>query len=1011
MRKNSTKFIVLLFVSYFLAFWHLNAQNSDEEIMKKLPKIASGNALSNAGREFWWSVPPAYDQVSGNGNFIKVFIISSVATDVTIEIPGKGRQDHLRTFPNEVVGIDYLPGIATPFTYNYTSEKWKQADIYPGNGIHVIANDPITVYCMVRYQYTSDGWLCLPVSGLGKDYVVAAYYDYDWPGGRLPAVCTVTAVYDSTNINVQMEGTLSSLVQSSFDGNRYGPGQFIPVPTMQTGDVFAFMATGETGGNDITGTRISANKPISVVAGVYCAWIPLGNTACDYIGEQLLPTETWGQCIHVPQVSSRLKPGVIRIFNSVTKTTVFRDGTQVAYLPDATGLEGKAWLEARVVPIDSKLHPATYTADKPFNIVYYNPGQTEDGIPSDPFEMTTVPVEQYVNELSFCTPRNPSNPGDLGFAKNFIQIIYELDSNKLTPSDLEWGTVSSGGNVTWHSFEANFGGTGYVFTTSYKGKWYASKNISIGDGVYKVRCPSAKFTAYSYGFGSYDSYGYPSGVGLKNKFIQDSLPPEPEYTIEPCSGNVLGAKVTDRPDDKDLRSNLALFITDSINNYNFKYASIQSGEEITVPWSLTVLDPSKDSYAKLTFIDKAGNDTTIEIKTTGINMIMTQDGFFGDFVNGNLKGCKTFKIYNNSSDTVTISQLKLQKGSEFFKIVEPLPFDINKPIKSGDSVQFQVCFDPNNTQNGKTNFADSIGFYACQFKNYVKISAEVNSPKIIVTDWTINNVSIRDSIQQSKILSLRNISTYPVIINSVSNFSTYSPFSSPQLVAWKALLPQIIQPSGEVLFKVLFNPAIVGNFSENLIFSSNAGNTSDSIMHLEGTSITTYDISGTIFLNGAGYDGVVVTLGTKTDLSKNGGQYIFRNLAPDYYNIIPILNDNKFVPSHWNIDLTKNTSNLNFKIILTSINDEKQPINNDLIVIPNPISGNKLTLKINKELLGKAKLKIINNLSQELISSEILIESGMNEFNVDIEKLNSGTYFINLDINNEILKCKFEVVK
>ena len=35
----------------------------------------------------------------------------------------------------------------------------------------------------------------------------------------------------------------------------------------------------------------------------------------------------------------------------------------------------------------------------------------------------------------------------------------------------------------------------------------------------------------------------------------------------------------------------------------------------------------------------------------------------------------------------------------------------------------------------------------------------------------------------------------------------------------------------------------------------------------------------------------------------------------------------------------------------------------------------------------------------------------MNEFNIDIEKLNTGTYFINLEINNEILKCKFEVVR
>src|SRR6185295_8692705 len=186
-------------------------------------------------------------------------------------------------------------------------------------------------------------------------------------------------------------------------------------------DVFAFMAKGNTAQEDITGSRITSNKPISVVSGHHCTDIPVGNHWCDYTVEAQLSTETWGTCMHVPMMLGRKFPGIVRIFAKNDKTTIYRDGTQVGFIPKGTGVEGTGWLEMRVVPIEYASRPAVYTADKPFSINFYNPGTQEDGasnISSDPFNMVMTPVEQYQHEISFCTPRNKSNPGDLGFPQN-----------------------------------------------------------------------------------------------------------------------------------------------------------------------------------------------------------------------------------------------------------------------------------------------------------------------------------------------------------------------------------------------------------------------------------------------------------------------------------------------------------------------------------------------------------------------------------------------------------------
>ena len=48
-------------------------------------------------------------------------------------------------------------------------------------------------------------------------------------------------------------------------------------------------------GNDITGTSIVSNKPLTVISGHECGNVPDDVPRCEHITEEIPPTVHWGQ--------------------------------------------------------------------------------------------------------------------------------------------------------------------------------------------------------------------------------------------------------------------------------------------------------------------------------------------------------------------------------------------------------------------------------------------------------------------------------------------------------------------------------------------------------------------------------------------------------------------------------------------------------------------------------------------------------------------------------------------
>eukprot|EP00058_Branchiostoma_floridae_P014878 XP_002600366.1 hypothetical protein BRAFLDRAFT_66599 [Branchiostoma floridae] len=70
------------------------------------------------------------------------------------------------------------------------------------------------------------------------------------------------------------------------------------------------------------GTRITSNKPVTLMSGVQCANVPAGIGACDHLVEQIPPLDTWGKRFVTVPLAVRTGGDIFRIVAARNGTTV-----------------------------------------------------------------------------------------------------------------------------------------------------------------------------------------------------------------------------------------------------------------------------------------------------------------------------------------------------------------------------------------------------------------------------------------------------------------------------------------------------------------------------------------------------------------------------------------------------------------------------------------------------------------------------------------------------------------
>lgn len=274
--------------------------------------------------------------------------------------------------------------------------------------------------------------------------------------------------------------------------------------------------------NDLTGTIITADKPIATFGGSACTLVPYNQAACDHIEEQLFPFVTWGKTfVAVRTAPLRLTSGAF-----ASSTNAGPDHYKIVAGCSPTDCPAGTLITLSTVPTaanvllpnkcvtgslttnDCRLLGGqfmefkskgsfTVTADQPIAVGQFFSGQnattgTDVAQQGDPSFVLLPPIEQW--RSSYTVLAAP------GIKDNYLGVVF--DGSKVLNVTVD-GVVISG------------------FTAI--GAAYMAKNhpISVGTHVVEVT-PRPGVSGRSgagvtvYGFDSYVSYGYTGGLDLQS---------------------------------------------------------------------------------------------------------------------------------------------------------------------------------------------------------------------------------------------------------------------------------------------------------------------------------------------------------------------------------------------------------------------------------------------------------------------------------------------------------------
>src|SRR5262249_12626194 len=263
-------------------------------------------STGNQGTDFWLMFPQNF--FDGFGPAVqKLFITSAVATSGIVSIPGSNFSQGFS------VSADSVTTVELPFIQVF------QSDVVQAKGVRITAQQPVVVYGMNQRNATSDAFLAMPVTALGTDHYAMSYGSMSFaPSSEIGIVAAV----DNTNVTLTPTVTTGSHLAG------------IPYSlTLNQGQTYLLQNTVPTAASDLTGSHISANKPIAVFSGHMAATIPTDTMCCaDHLVEQLPPTAAWGKRFALVPLATRFKGDFFRFVAATDGTQIYLNGNLTATL-------------------------------------------------------------------------------------------------------------------------------------------------------------------------------------------------------------------------------------------------------------------------------------------------------------------------------------------------------------------------------------------------------------------------------------------------------------------------------------------------------------------------------------------------------------------------------------------------------------------------------------------------------------------------------------------------------
>ena len=417
-------------------------------------QVAYSQLITNSGTDFWLAFPEFYDLT--RAKYI-IYISANENTSGTVSIPGTNFSSNFTTIKGQVTKVNLIPADAT----------LTQTETVLDRGIHVVSNDPVSVYAGTIHSARSEASLILPVPSLGNSYRVMSYPTQTKSGALRRSEFIVVAVEDQTDIRITPACKTTGAK----------PKGVAFTVRLNKGEVY--MVQADALGDDLSGSlveSIGTKKNFALFGGHVWVQMLCGQNA-DPLYEQMFPINSWGKSyILLPTPTSGRD--VARVMAAKDNTRVkFNGGSDVVLQKGE--VHEFVYTETQIVSSLSPIQVGIFT------ITASGCSNSPHGDPS--MIMVNSNEQMLLDSITFFTV------DDYAIAESYIHVItrtsdtavMEINSSPLTG-----------------------------FSELKNDSFYSSTSFKVPAGNYNLTTKGCGFLAYAIGLGNAESYAYAAGVSL-----------------------------------------------------------------------------------------------------------------------------------------------------------------------------------------------------------------------------------------------------------------------------------------------------------------------------------------------------------------------------------------------------------------------------------------------------------------------------------------------------------------
>ena len=437
--------------------------------------------FDHGGNEFYVTFLPfpiieEVDQVK-----LHITTPESVPVTFTVSIPGKDYSYRGTVDPGEV----------REFAFNGTDYALRNTTDHSKGIIIKTENEKkVFVYGTQDVRHTTDSFLALPPHDLGAvsyTYIAAMIHTLDTiRNGQVDIHSLVGIVSVENDTMLTITPTQNVIIGTE----TVEAGNSIDV-TLHRAETLLIAFVG-----DLTGTKVTSNRPISFFSGDQCPYIPSGVPHCDQIVEQLPPVEAWGRQFATAPLKTR-SFDIFRIVASANSTSVIvrcthRSGSQRSVC--SFDLNEGGYTDVQVRGTDF----CWMEADKRILLLQFSVGTRADSKPGDPFMALVPAVSHYTN--TFTLPIVNSSLNDFTHYLNIIIPAEHYQPDQIFLDGQSLQSLALGFVAIVHNGETMAYATQVTVSATTHTLMHGNSTGVIG--------------VVSYGFSRTASYGHVGGMQL-----------------------------------------------------------------------------------------------------------------------------------------------------------------------------------------------------------------------------------------------------------------------------------------------------------------------------------------------------------------------------------------------------------------------------------------------------------------------------------------------------------------